>query len=83
MELMKMQGVQTSIHYPPIHRFSYYRSQSEGIMLPVTEAVAARQVTLPLHSRMNSQMVKIVVEAARQAFQKDLPQSSLSRKARR
>lgn len=83
MELMKMQGVQTSIHYPPIHRFSYYRSQSEGIMLPVTEAVAARQVTLPLHSRMNSQMVKIVVEAARQSFQKDLPQSSLSRKARR
>ena len=32
-------GVQTSMHYPPVHRFSAYRSEAE---LPLTEEYAAR-----------------------------------------
>jgi len=37
---MRMEGVQTSIHYPPIHRFSYYIARYPGVSLPITEAVA-------------------------------------------
>jgi len=39
-------GVQTSIHYPPVHRFSHYRRQASS--LPVTENLASRILTLPL-----------------------------------
>ncbi len=47
---MKAQGIQTSIHYPPIHQFSYYRGlyPPETVRLPITEEVGAREVTLPL-----------------------------------
>ena len=48
MQSMKDEGIQTSIHYPPIHQFSYYREQVGEMKLPVTEVVGAREVTLPL-----------------------------------
>ena len=38
--------VQTSLHYPPIHRFSIYEGGPE---LPLTDAYAARAITLPLY----------------------------------
>ena len=45
MEEMKIEGIQTSIHYPPIHKFRIYM---EGLHnLPMTENVADREVTLP------------------------------------
>ena len=44
-------GIQTSVHYPPIHRFSAYRGMGSR-PLPVTDALAPRLVTLPLYSHM-------------------------------
>jgi len=44
------EGVQTSVHYPPVHRFSIYHHL--GASLPVTENYAARTVTLPLFPHM-------------------------------
>ncbi len=48
-------GIQTSVHYPPTHGFSFYRHTyaSGRRALPVTEAVAPRLLSLPLHSRMS------------------------------
>ncbi|GAA2868811.1 aminotransferase DegT [Actinoplanes cyaneus] len=47
-------GVQTSVHYPPTHQFSHYRSRYPATRpLPVTEAVAGRLMSLPLHARMD------------------------------
>jgi dTDP-4-amino-4,6-dideoxygalactose transaminase len=48
-------GIQTSVHYPPTHRFSFYRRlfASGTRVLPVTESVAPRLLSLPLHSRMS------------------------------
>ena len=54
MEFLKNNGIQSSIHYPPIHLFDYYRRNfgyHEG-MLPITEEVAKREVTLPLYQSM-------------------------------
>jgi dTDP-4-amino-4,6-dideoxygalactose transaminase len=45
-------GVQSSIHYRPIHTFSYYVNRYGEQSLPITEAVAAREVTLPLYPTM-------------------------------
>ena len=43
-------GIQTSIHYPPVHLFSQYQSlTNEPICLEQTKNVSEREVTLPLH----------------------------------
>lgn len=57
---MKAAGIQTSIHYPPIHRFEYYRKQYPNVALPTTEDVAAREVTLPLYPGMTPDQVEYV-----------------------
>jgi dTDP-4-amino-4,6-dideoxygalactose transaminase len=56
-------GIQTSVHYPPIHRFSAYRDLGARRPLPITEAVAARVVTLPLYPHMTDVEVSAVVSA--------------------
>ena len=50
-ERLREQRIQTSVHYPPIHRFTRYRT--EGERLPVAEEIADRVVTLPLHPRLS------------------------------
>jgi len=43
-------GIQTSVHYPPVHEFSHYRSRlSSDPRLSRTVDASAREVTLPLH----------------------------------
>jgi len=69
MEAMKEQGVQTSIHYPPVHSFSYYREWFGEVSLPVTEVVGSREVTLPLYSSMTDEQVGIVVDAVERALE--------------
>ena len=61
MDSMKQSGIQTSIHYPPIHQFENYRALVEGVYLPVTEVVSSREVTLPLYPQMKSGDVNLVV----------------------
>lgn len=60
---MRGQGIQTSIHYPPVHQFEYYRSRYPGISLPITEQVGLREVTLPLYPGMDDLAVTQVVNA--------------------
>jgi dTDP-4-amino-4,6-dideoxygalactose transaminase len=47
---LRERRIQTSVHYPPIHLFSRYRT--EGERLPTAEEIADRVVTLPLHPRL-------------------------------
>jgi dTDP-4-amino-4,6-dideoxygalactose transaminase len=65
MRAMKARGVQTSIHYPPIHQFTYYASAMKGDLpsLPITEAIGRREVTLPLFPTMTEEQMGWVVEA--------------------
>ena len=70
MEEMRQVGVQTSIHYPPIHRFSYYAQRYPDVSLPVTERVAAREVTLPLYPSMSDEDVGFVLTVAAGALAK-------------
>lgn len=71
-ELMKLRGIQTSKHYPPIHTFRHYSAsqvQNVAPALPVTEDIAAREVTLPLFASMPASTVQVVVQAAHNALQ--------------
>lgn len=62
IESMKGNGIQTSIHYPPIHTFTSYRDDTVW-NLPVTEDVAKREITLPLYPAMSNDDVIVVVSA--------------------
>jgi len=70
MESMKAQRVQTSIHYPPVHKFSAYAGldRSSRPSLPVTEEVVGREVTLPLYPGLTENDVLTVVQAVKQAM---------------
>src|SRR5439155_27197014 len=61
------EGVQTSVHYPPIHAFTAYRAIGARRALPVTETVASRIVTLPLYPHLSLDDASIVVRAATRA----------------
>ena len=63
MQFLKDRGIQTSIHYPPIHQFTYYRSCTTPGVLPVTEQLGRRLVTLPLYPHITPQQIDAVVEA--------------------
>lgn len=69
MDAMRDQRIQTSIHYPPTHRFTYYTRRYGDVSLPHTEAVSAREVTLPLYPTMGEQGVSTVVEAVKRALE--------------
>jgi dTDP-4-amino-4,6-dideoxygalactose transaminase len=58
---LRERRIQTSIHYPPVHRFSYYRGQK--LELPRAEEIADRVVTLPLHPRLTDADVDTVCDA--------------------
>jgi dTDP-4-amino-4,6-dideoxygalactose transaminase len=55
--------IQTSVHYPPIHRFSYYEELGARRPLPRTEAVAERIVTLPLYGHMSDGQADLVIDS--------------------
>jgi dTDP-4-amino-4,6-dideoxygalactose transaminase len=69
IEVIKLGGIQTSIHYPPVHRFSYYRQRYPDISLPLTEGVAKREVTLPLYPGMTDEQVNLVIGAVWKALE--------------
>ena len=70
MEGLKADGVQTSIHYPPIHYFKNYAGQSQflRVALPVTENAGMREVTLPLYPALTDADVAWVVNAIRKTL---------------
>jgi dTDP-4-amino-4,6-dideoxygalactose transaminase len=56
-------GVQTSVHYPPVHRLAAYRERFPDVSLSQTEAAAGRELTLPLFAHMSDDQLDRVVGA--------------------
>jgi dTDP-4-amino-4,6-dideoxygalactose transaminase len=71
MEGMKVKGIQTSIHYPPIPDFQHYLESGEKSAIPITRAVAPREVTLPLYPKLTMQDVDSVVEAVKDTLEEN------------
>ncbi|MGO8904048.1 MAG: DegT/DnrJ/EryC1/StrS family aminotransferase [Solirubrobacteraceae bacterium] len=61
--LRERYGIQTSVHFPPVHRFSAYRERFPDVRLPRTEAVSARELTLPLFAHMSDAQLDRVIDA--------------------
>ncbi|MEV0764762.1 DegT/DnrJ/EryC1/StrS family aminotransferase [Nocardia sp. NPDC050435] len=58
-ETLQQARIQTSVHYPPTHRLSFYRGDTT---LSVTDAITHRLMSLPLHARMSLADVEYVAE---------------------
>jgi dTDP-4-amino-4,6-dideoxygalactose transaminase len=71
-------GVQTSVHYPPIHHFTAYKDAPRMRALPQTDDVAPRIVTLPLYGGMSDEQIATVVHAVRDAIHDQSPSSTAS-----
>jgi len=65
MSRLREAGIQTSIHYPPVHRFSFYQRRFPGGSLPNTEKFCSLELTLPLHPSLSDENIESVVEALR------------------
>ncbi len=63
IDYMRSTGIQTSIHYPPVHCFDYYKKKVPNVRLAITELAASREVTLPLYPGMSDEQVDLVVES--------------------
>jgi dTDP-4-amino-4,6-dideoxygalactose transaminase len=55
---LSLAGIQTSVHYPAIHRFSIYRDFY--CSLPRTEYVSDNLITLPMYSKLKREDIAII-----------------------
>jgi dTDP-4-amino-4,6-dideoxygalactose transaminase len=60
---LRDRGIQTTVHYPPVHRLTFYRELCPDCRLPQTEEFCRRELTLPLHPRMTLATVEAVVKS--------------------
>jgi len=68
MDSLRLSGIQSSIHYPPVHLFSYYRQLYPGVGLPKSEEFCRRELSLPLHPALKETDVDRVVTCLRTAL---------------
>ena len=59
-------GIQTSVHYPAVHRFSTYREL--GAVLPRTEYVSDNEITLPMYAALTEEQVDFICEVFEKAL---------------
>ncbi|MBQ2489741.1 MAG: DegT/DnrJ/EryC1/StrS family aminotransferase [Bacteroidales bacterium] len=57
---MHSAGIQTSVHYPAVHRFSVYRGFPAT--LPQTEFVTDHEITLPMYAALTGEQVDFIVK---------------------
>ena len=60
--------IQSSIHYHPVHLFSYYQNRFPETVLPITEAFSQRELTLPLHPSLDDRDLATVVSVLKKAL---------------
>lgn len=70
MASMRDAGIQTSIHYRPVDTFTAYVEAGLGpsSQVPLSHAIGARVVTLPLYPGMQLAQVDLVCDALRQSL---------------
>jgi dTDP-4-amino-4,6-dideoxygalactose transaminase len=68
MGRLRADGIQSSVHYPPVHQFACHRELAgSGNHLEITEALGRRLLSLPLYPDMTREQVGWVAEGLRNA----------------
>lgn len=65
LALREKHGIQTSLFYPPVHRFSAYVERFGELSLPRTEHASRCEVTLPLYPHLSGEAQARVIGALR------------------
>ncbi len=60
---LRERGIQTSIHYRPVHQLTAIRSLYPDVSLPITESYGERELTLPLYASLHKNDVDSITEA--------------------
>ena len=68
VDTLRSRGIQTSVHYPPTHLFTYHRHHFPDVSLPLTEDFSERELTLPLHPKLGFGDVDHVAKALADAI---------------
>ena len=63
---LEEKGVQTSVHYPAVHRFSIYSDYQTN--LPVTNYVTDNIITLPMYSSLLNSEVDYICDQLSKAL---------------
>jgi len=64
-------GVQASVHFKPVHLFSYYQRFFESAQrLPVAESLFRKEISLPLFPAITPAQIKFVVNRLKDFFSK-------------
>jgi len=67
IETLRAAGIQTTIHYPAIHRMSFYAQRFPDVRLDVTDEYCGRELTLPLYPRLKDAEVRLVASTLAEA----------------
>jgi dTDP-4-amino-4,6-dideoxygalactose transaminase len=59
-EYLNKKGIQTSIHYQPVHKFKIYKKYYKS--LPVTDDVSNRLITLPMYSSLKKEEIIYIAD---------------------
>jgi dTDP-4-amino-4,6-dideoxygalactose transaminase len=78
IDRLRKRGIQTTVHYPPVHRLSFYNDLYPDCHLPRTEEFARRELTLPLHPRMIPANVEFVVNSIAAALGAEFPMEAIA-----
>jgi dTDP-4-amino-4,6-dideoxygalactose transaminase len=63
---MAESGIQTSVHYPAVHRFSIYKKYYRE--LPKTDYVSSSLITLPMYSKLNEYQIEYICNTLKNAL---------------
>lgn len=61
-------GIQTSVHYPAVHKFSIYRDHYD--YLEKTEYVSDNEITLPMHASLDENRVEYICSTLKNVLAK-------------
>jgi dTDP-4-amino-4,6-dideoxygalactose transaminase len=65
---MHSRGIQTSNHYPALHKFSIYKEYPAD--LPITDYVCDNEITLPMYGSISEADVKYIIENLSEGIKK-------------
>ncbi len=70
MVFLRERGIQTSIHYPPVHNFSFHRRYFKSKNLQLTEYIADHELTLPMYPGIKDEQIDFITGNLLAYFQK-------------
>ena len=60
MEKLSDNGIETGIHYNPIHKMSFYKNSK--LRLPITERVTKSIMSLPCHPNLTDNEISYIIK---------------------